>query len=219
MPNKSARSRLAVLAAALLMAASASPVYPAAFEGTPVIRQCTARALGARRGRPRKFDVPSRALTLTLPEDVIAALQAIDPDISRAIVRATQTPAIPTPATQTPSAVAELATYGNRAVIVVPQNGALKARTGAEFVPLADGRALIVLEETVSAAEFELRLGDALADARLTGLDRALFEKIAEILRTSRRSEGAEIEARSLIVLRTKPPRASTSQRDSRRLA
>jgi hypothetical protein len=43
-----------------------------------------------KRGRPRKFLAPSRAVTLTLPEDVIAALEAVDHDLSRAIVGVAQ---------------------------------------------------------------------------------------------------------------------------------
>ena len=46
--------------------------------------------LGPRRGRPRKFMGPSRAVTLTLPDYVLDALGAIDPDLSRAVVRLTQ---------------------------------------------------------------------------------------------------------------------------------
>ena len=38
-------------------------------------------------GRPRKFGRPSRAVTLTLPDDVIATLETIDKDLSQAIVR------------------------------------------------------------------------------------------------------------------------------------
>jgi hypothetical protein len=33
----------------------------------------SSRGLVPRRGRPRKFGGPSRAVTLTLPEDIIAA--------------------------------------------------------------------------------------------------------------------------------------------------
>ena len=35
-------------------------------------------AVAPRRGRPRKFNGPSRAVTLTLPENVLAALGALD---------------------------------------------------------------------------------------------------------------------------------------------
>jgi len=41
------------------------------------------------RGRPRKFDAPSRAVTLTLPETTLESLEAVDLDVSRAIVRVT----------------------------------------------------------------------------------------------------------------------------------
>lgn len=166
--------------------------------------------LGARRGRPRKFAVPSRAVTLTLPEHVIATLQGIDPDLSMAVARLTES----SPAAAAP--LAELATHGNRGIILVPQNRALKIRTGAELVPLSNGRALILLDERQTAAEFELRLRDALADPALTGIDRALFEKVAEILRGTRQNEGVEILERSLIVVQWKQARAARTRRQRR---
>src|SRR5689334_3035276 len=91
-----------------------------------------------RRGRPRKFTGPSRAVTLTLPETVIAALGAIDHDLSRAVVRIAQ-PELP----RGPRPPAELATFGRRAVIVVNRTRTLEQRTGVFLVPLTDGRALI----------------------------------------------------------------------------
>src|SRR5436190_99669 len=38
-----------------------------------------------RRGRPRKFTAPSRAVTLTLPETVLAALEGLDLQIQDAL--------------------------------------------------------------------------------------------------------------------------------------
>ena len=96
---------------------------------------------GRRRGRPRKFQAPSRAVTLTLPEHVIDALGAIDPDLSRAVVRLTQ-PEL----AKRPHAPAELAAFGQRAVIVVNPTRTLEQRTGISLVPLPDGRALISFE-------------------------------------------------------------------------
>src|SRR6188508_1185391 len=89
-----------------------------------------------RRGRPRKFMVPSRAVTLTLPESVIAALEAVDRDLSRAVVRIAQSEM-----GKAPHAAAELATFGRRAVIVVNPTRTLEQRTGVMLVPLSDGRA------------------------------------------------------------------------------
>ena len=37
-------------------------------------------------GRPRKFGRPSRAVTVTLPEDVLTRLGVLDTDLGRAIV-------------------------------------------------------------------------------------------------------------------------------------
>src|SRR5437016_6034623 len=92
----------------------------------------------ARRGRPRKFSAPSHAVTLTLPDEIIAALSAVDPDLSRAVVRVTQ-PEI----RKRPHPPAELQHFGRRAVIVVNPSRALEESTGVMLVPLSDGRALI----------------------------------------------------------------------------
>jgi hypothetical protein len=156
----------------------------------------------SRRGRPRKFSRPSRAVTLTLPDDVIAALRSVDSDLSRAVVRVVA-PLLGAG----PSAATELVRYGNRAVIVVPWNRALFERAGVELVPFADGRALIAFDDVLSVAQLELRLGDALADSGLTGTDRTVFEELAAILRTARRAGGASVEQRSIIVLRSEPGR------------
>jgi hypothetical protein len=199
-----------VAALALVLVVMVLPVYSAPMgPGARAAKRYAAKASpGARRGRPRKFDVPSRAVTLTLPEDVIAALQAVDRDLSRAVVRA----ALPL-AAERPRALAELATYDDRAVIVVPRNRELKARTGAELVPLSDGRALILLDDRLSIPQFELQLMDALADPGLKDGDRALFGEVAEILRSSRRTEGIELRERSIIVMRRTKPRAGPAER------
>lgn len=163
---------------------------------TQSTRDYLVRAGAARRGRPRKFSRPARAITLTLPEDTIATLRSIDRDLGRAIVRVTQPLA-----QEAPRPSAELATFGNRAVILVSPSRALTQRTGAELVPLSDGRALIAFDDRISVSQFELRLLDALADPSLATEDRETFAAIAEILRGSRRNGGAELRQRNIIVL------------------
>jgi hypothetical protein len=151
---------------------------------------------GGRRGRPRKFLRPSRAVTLTLPEDVVATLLSLDGDLSRAVVRAVQ------PFTgDTPRPPAELTTFGDRAVIVVPPNRKLKELTGVELVPLSDGRALISFDEGLSIPEIELRLGDALADPTFEVEDRLVFQALADILSGARRTDGVSLQRRSIIVV------------------
>jgi hypothetical protein len=149
----------------------------------------------ARRGRPLKFGRPARAVTLTLPVDVLEALQAIDGDISRAVVRAVE------PLVASPTQAAGLATYGENAVIVVPPNRMLRDRLGIELVPLAGGRALLSFDESMPISEIELRIGDALADPAFGKEDRVVFEAVAEILRTARRDGKTALARRSIIVL------------------
>jgi hypothetical protein len=152
-----------------------------------------------RRGRPRKFAAPSRAITLTLPEHVIDALAGVDSDLSRAIVRLTQ-PEIG----KQPHPPAELAAFGQRAVIVVNPTRTLEERTGVNLVPLPDGRALISFDRSLTPAGLELMIDDALEDKRLSRPDREIFKAIAGLLRDARRSKTVTLLQRQIIVLETR---------------
>src|SRR5215471_6505244 len=93
-------------------------------------------AVARGRGRPRKFGRPSRAVTVTLPEDVLTRLGAIDDDLGRAVVAAVDRAA---PKTKLPPP-AELATYGNHAIILVTPVKALKQLPGVELIPIGGNR-------------------------------------------------------------------------------
>ena len=157
-------------------------------------------ALAPRRGRPRKFYAPSRAVTLTLPETVIAALSAIDHDLSRAVVRGIQ-PRL----ARHPHPPAELARFGRRAVIVVNPTRTFEQRTGAFLVPLPDGRALISFDDSLTVARLELRIQDALEDHDLSVEDRSILEEIKGLLEVGRRSGQVLVHQRNIIVLESKP--------------
>jgi hypothetical protein len=159
-------------------------------------------AIAPRRGRPRKFARPSRAVTLTLPDEVIDALTAIDADLSRAVVRVTQ----PEMAKR-PHPPAELATFGRRAVIVVNPSRTLERRTGVVLVPRSDGRALISFDEPMSIAQLELRIQDAIDDPGLPPADAEVFKSVGRLLREARRSKGVAVEQRSIIVLEARSTR------------
>ena len=153
----------------------------------------------ARRGRPRKFAQPSRAITLTLPERVIEALGAVDGDLGRAIVRLAQ-PEVG----KRPHPAAEIAAFGRRAVIVVNPSRTLEERTGIELLHLPDGRALIAFDQAHSVADLELVIADTLEDVRLPAADRAVFAAIGTILRNARRSREVSLLQRNVIVLETR---------------
>ena len=154
-----------------------------------------------RRGRPRKFIAPSRAVTLTLPEHVLAALHAVDHDLSRAVVRVMQ-PQL----AKRPHPPAEVATFGRRGVIVVNPSRTLEERTGILLVPLTDGRALISFDESMTIARLELRIQDALDDPKLPTEDARIFKSIEDILKTARRSGDVTLQQRHIIVLESNRP-------------
>ena len=160
-----------------------------------------------RRGRPRKFSGPSRAVTLTLPVSVIDALSAIDPDLSRAVVQVAQ-PEL----SRRRRAPAELAVFGRHSVIVITPSRTLERRMGVELVPLPDGRALISFDRSTTPASLELRINDALEDAGLPNRDREIFKAIADILRKARRSADVVLKQPNIIMLearrRTRAPGA-----------
>jgi hypothetical protein len=136
-----------------------------------------------------------------LPDDVIAALGAVDRDLSRAVVRVAQ----PQMARR-PHPAAELATFGRRAVIVVNPSRTLEERTGVFLVPLPDGRALISFDESTTIAQLELRIQDVLAESRLPEEDARIFGDVGDLLKHARRSEGVTLLQRNIIVLESKRP-------------
>jgi hypothetical protein len=163
-----------------------------------------------RRGRPRKFLGPSSAVTLTLPKEVIATLKSIDTDLSRAVVRLTQ-PEV----AKRPHPSAELALFGRKAVIVVNPTPTLEDRTGISLVPLPDGRALISFDRAQTIAQLELAIRDAVDDHRLSQADQQIFETVANILGTARRSDGVALHQRSIIVLEAVRPSQLHGRKDS----
>ncbi len=153
-------------------------------------------SVAPRRGRPRKFMAPSRAVTLTLPENTIAALEAIDHDLSRAVVRVVQ-PEVG----KRPHPAAELAAFGRRAIIVVNPTRMLEQRTGITLVPLGDGRALIAFDDPMSAARLELSIQDELENHDLSAEDTRVFEHVRDLLRDARRSSTVTLRQQHIIVL------------------
>jgi hypothetical protein len=151
-----------------------------------------------RRGRPSKFGRPSHAVTVTLPDDVVTAFRAVDPDLSRAIVHVSETAR----ARLNGPAVA-LSRYGHSAVIVLTPNKAIESLPGVALVPLPDGRALISLDQDTGIAEFEVRVRDALDSGATPEPDRTSLQLLGDLLRSARRSRNIRLSERSIIVFET----------------
>ncbi len=166
-----------------------------------------------RRGRPSKFGRAARAVTVTLPEDVIDRLGGINLDLSRAIVQLAETRA---PRRALPAPV-EISEYGHGALIVVSPVAALRRLRGVELIPLSDGRALITLADPQALGRFELDLRDALDDATYTPGDREALEGVAMILRRARQSSDTGVRTRTIIVVESNRRAHKAPSRRARR--
>src|SRR4051812_22636648 len=159
------------------------------------------------RGRPPKFGRKSRTVTLTLPEDVIARLGAIDADLGRAIVTVAELRPAGSVRVIRP---AELKRYGRHAVIVVTQARKLKRLPGVQLVPIGSGRALISLDPPHSIVRFEVDVRDVLERDDANASERQMLEAIADILREARRARGVVARERTIIVLESRRQRRSS---------
>ena len=154
-----------------------------------------------RLGRPRKYGRPARAVTVTLPEDILGRLGTIHPDVGVAIVNLIERN---TPRRSQPIAPAEIARYGKHAIIVVSPVRALRRLKGVQLVPIGDGRALISLDASQSVSGLELQLRDAIENPKTTKQEREVLELTARILRRARYARGSTLDTRTIIVLAAK---------------
>jgi len=141
---------------------------------------------------------------MTLPEDVIDRLAAIDEDLGRAIVRLVEDQPRRRRAQRR---TAELVPYGAHAVIIVTPVRALSRLAGVELIPVGNGRALISLQAPHAIPKLELDIRDALERGEVGARERRTLGEIADILRAARLSRATAIEERTVIVLQTKRPR------------
>jgi len=154
-----------------------------------------------RRGRPPKYGRQSRPVALTLPEDVIDRLAAIDTDLGRAIVKLVEEQ--PRRRRAQPR-TAELVPYGAHAVIIVTPVRALARLAGVQLIPVGNGRALISLEAPHAIPKLELDIRELLDRGEVDTRERQTLEEVADILRGARLSTATAIEERTVIVLQSK---------------
>ena len=157
-------------------------------------------------GRPMKYGRAARAVTVTLPEDVIERLSALDDDLGRAIVTLAERRRTAAAAVRR-GRQPQVAAFGNHAVIVVTPMKELRRLPGVQLVPIGNGRALISLAHGYSVPQLELDLRDAIERSDTPASERQTLTALAEILAQSRRSQQVTLEERTIIVLESKRTR------------
>jgi hypothetical protein len=176
---------------------------------TPMLPRSLTRP---RRGRPLKFGRPAQPVTLTLPDDVVAALRHLDGDLGRAIVRLAQPPV----SAVLPHAPVELSYWGRSAIIVIRRCRTLQDTPGVELIPLPDGRFLISLDPSVGPAGLEGILRNALQVKGIPKDDRDILDALATVLRSARQMSGIDVRERSILVLESQRGQAQGRPRGVR---
>jgi hypothetical protein len=144
---------------------------------------------------------------MTLPEDVLTRLGALDIDLGRAIVALVERNGAARVRALRTVEPAEIAHYGSRGVIIVTPVRALKRIAGVQLVPTGNGRALIALDHPHSIPQLELGVRDALERGDVSERERQTLKALADILRQTRSSRVISLEERTIIVLESKRQR------------
>ena len=138
-----------------------------------------------KKGRPPKFQEPRRPITVTLPEDILAQLAAIDPDRAKAIVKATRAATPLNEKRRKPVELVEV--LPGKSIIVVGPSGYLKEIKGLRLVELAPLRFLLTIPSGTSVDSLELGVIDLLRNLkRHEEWERSLLEALRDLMRKLR---------------------------------
>lgn len=137
------------------------------------------------RGRPPKFQEPSRPVTVTLPDRTIETLSRLGDDRARSIVLVTDAFAaeqgLPRPAV-------EIVTVGvGLAVILTGRCPALTAIEGLTPVEINPGRFLLTVAPGMPAETLEVEIADLASESGTSAEERAVLEGLVAVLRSQRR--------------------------------
>jgi hypothetical protein len=151
-----------------------------------------------RGGRPRKFQGPSRVVTLTLPRETIDQLSDIHEDRAKAIVKAAR---FATMGSQDDETRVDLIEVGpNLAMIAVPYCKYLQQVPEVSLVQIVPNRFLIVIAAGSPLSAIEIGVEDQLEllgpdEAR----DRTILTQVLERLRAARRAHRASLASVVLV--------------------
>jgi len=154
------------------------------------------------RGRPPKFGRPARLVALTLPEDTIDDLKALDADLARAVVALVDRAQGRTRATTTDAepAVSLAHVSDNRALIVIDP-AVFREIPGCAVIPLSEKRAFLALNAGWTLADLELSVADMLEDESLGNGERDALTALRQSLREWRRDDALSFDTRSIVLV------------------
>ena len=138
-----------------------------------------------KRGRPPKFQEPRRPVTVTLPENTLAQLAAIDPDRAKAIVKATKAAMPLNEKRRYPVELVEV--LPGKSIIVIGPSRYLKKIRWLRMVELAPLRFLLAIPSGTAVDALELAIIDLLQDLkRHEDGERSLLEALKDLMHNLR---------------------------------
>jgi hypothetical protein len=154
------------------------------------------------RGRPPKFGRPARLVALTLPEDTIHGLTAINPDLARAVVALVdRTSGRSTQLMDEVDAPVTLAHVSDTRALIVIDPKIFREIPGCAVIPLSEGRAFLALDPGRTLADLELAVADMVDDDELSQAERDALNALRQSLREWRRDESLSFHTRSIVLV------------------
>ena len=145
-------------------------------------------------GRPSKFGEPSRPVTMTLPDRILAALGEIDGDRAVAVVKAVEA-ALGGARGEKEGAFAELPVDEAESLLVVPRSQVLSSIPWLTLIEIGPGRHLLSLREGVPVEKLEVTLVDLIdSGAAASDRERRILRTLLEKIRTPRRNQAVRKE-------------------------
>lgn len=151
-----------------------------------------------KRGRPLKFGRPTKLVTLSLPDDVVAWLRTVDPDPAWAVVKLHERATAKSAKTGRGRLADLVQLPGGRALILVKPEP-FQNLNRVSIIPLADGRGFLALEPGLGVSHLELAVIDRLEVTTIPAAEREALQHLRGLLKQWRQ-DGIEFESRSIIL-------------------
>lgn len=153
-----------------------------------------------RRGRPPKFDRPSRLVAVTLPTDTLAHLRQIDADLARAIVTLTQAhvQGNAEPVRETPDV--DLVQLTMRDALIIVNRRHVASLPGVSVLPLGDEQGFLALQADQGLADLIVAVQDRLEEDGVPAAERHALQSMKAHLKAWRQDTTLTFESRAIIV-------------------
>src|SRR4029453_15547172 len=120
----------------------------------------------SKRGRPAKFDRPSRLVAMTLPEEVIAALRSRNRDLAKAVVELVGESVDRVGQRALPETVSLVPVAPRRFLITIDAS-TVRHLPGCDLVPFGSDAAFLALESGRGLSDLTLAVEDRLDEPRI----------------------------------------------------